>query len=117
MKELTSVLDLYPTLAGLAGAKLDRAWQLEGRNLWPGLDGSGDLPATTLYWKTHAGKAVRQGDWKLVVHPKQELVELFDIAADPYEKANLAEKHPAKVKELNELIDLHSSRDGQTTER
>src|SRR5262245_22996450 len=50
--------------------------------------------------------ALRQGDWKLVwrslLPPK---IELFNLADDPNETSNLADKHPEKVKELQARID------------
>ena len=57
---------------------------------------------------TTAGKlraAVRKGDWKLVwraILPSQ--VELFNLAEDPSEKTNLADKNPQKVAELQQRI-------------
>jgi arylsulfatase A-like enzyme len=50
--------------------------------------------------------AVRKGDWKLVWQatlPSQ--VELFNLAQDPGEKANLADKNPQKVVELQKRIE------------
>ncbi|HEY8506147.1 MAG TPA: arylsulfatase, partial [Gemmataceae bacterium] len=55
---------------------------------------------------TPNGGAIRKGDWKLVVGGKR--TELFNIAKDPYEKRNLAEEHPEKVKELQQRLDAYA---------
>ena len=50
--------------------------------------------------------AVRHGDWKLIwktVLPSR--LELFNLADDPNETSDLAEKEPAKVKELQARIE------------
>jgi arylsulfatase A-like enzyme len=44
---------------------------------------------------------IREGDWKLVWRtPLPQAVELYNIAQDPSEKNNLADKYPDKVAEL-----------------
>jgi hypothetical protein len=51
---------------------------------------------------------VRQGRWKLVwLSLLPQKVELFDLAADPSERTNLAESNPAEVKQLqNRIMEL-----------
>ena len=67
VEEVTSVLDWFPTLLSLAGGEAAKEWQLEGRDIWPLIDGTGGVPETVLYWKSFNGQraAVRRGDWKL----------------------------------------------------
>ena len=40
--------------------------------------------------------SVRSGNWKLVASPQRS--ELFDLAADPSEKTDLATMHPEEVR-------------------
>ena len=47
-------------------------------------------------------RAVLQGDWKLVV--TGNLRELYNLAADPYEKINLAADHPQVVENLQAVL-------------
>ena len=45
--------------------------------------------------------AIRKGDWKLVWRSTlPSSVELFDLAKDPSEKVNLADRHPERVASL-----------------
>lgn len=59
--------------------------------------------------KNLTSRWVRQGDFKLIVPGPQEktdkTIKLFNLAQDPFEKTNLAEKDPAKVKQLQGLLD------------
>jgi arylsulfatase A-like enzyme len=117
------IVDWYPTLLRLAGAKLEQPLPLDGRDIWPVLTAGGRSPhgAILLNAAPHAG-AIRVGDWKLVINgargsgddsdavaaraarqkrkPREETVELFNLAEDPSEKRNLAVERPDKVKEL-----------------
>lgn len=49
-----------------------------------------------------------QGDWKLILPFKNNLpdaeVELYNLADDPHEQKNLAEKHPERVRSLEKRI-------------
>ena len=47
---------------------------------------------------------VRQGKWKYIEAPEQDLRLLFDLAADPAERTNLAGAEPARVAELAALL-------------
>jgi arylsulfatase A-like enzyme len=65
-------------------------------------------PARPLFWHyphyTNQGSrpagAVRDGDWKLVEHYENGALELYDLASDPSEQADLAAKEPARVAAL-----------------
>ena len=49
---------------------------------------------------------MRRGDWKLVWRtPLPSAIELFNLAEDPSEKSNLADKNPQKVAELQKRIE------------
>jgi len=101
------VVDVYPTLAHLAGASLEKTKPLDGVDVWPTIaDGQPSPRREVVYNVSPFGGAVRQGDWKLVWRaslPSQ--VELFDLAKDPSETTNLAAQNPEKVAELQKRIE------------
>jgi arylsulfatase A-like enzyme len=99
-------LDILPTALAAAGLPMPRARPLDGRNILPALTGDTVRVHEHLFWgeggKTGAW-AVRSGKWKLVAIKEQR--ELFDLAADPWESNDLADRHPDKVDELSKLYD------------
>ena len=49
---------------------------------------------------------MRKGDWKLIWRtPLPSALELYNIADDPSEKTNLADKNPQMVAELQKRIE------------
>jgi arylsulfatase A-like enzyme len=95
-------LDLLPTCVTAAGGTVDPAWKLDGVDLMPYLNGENpNRPHEVLYWRFGEQWAVRKGDWKLVVSRVDKFrPRLINLAEDIGEANDLAEKHPAKVKEL-----------------
>ena len=102
-------VDLMPTFAAVAGAPLPQGVTIDGRSLLSALTGKGPAldPQTPLFWSSGYYKAVRAGDWKLQVNGKQRKVWLYNLAADPTEKVNLAEREPAHRAALEALLAAH----------
>ncbi|MFO6445917.1 sulfatase-like hydrolase/transferase [Erythrobacter sp. NE805] len=102
-------VDLMPTLAAAAAAPLPQGVAIDGRNLLPALTGKGAAldPQAPLFWSSGYYKAVRAGNWKLQVNGKQGRAWLYDLAADPTEKVNLAASQPARRAALAALIAGH----------
>ena len=115
VEHVTSVLDWYPTLLVLAEGKVRDEWRLEGRNIWPLLNGTGKVPNKVLYWKSYGGHraAVRHGDWKLHVDYRSGENELFNMREDPSEKQNLIVDQPGRVRELTALLRQQAKLDGE----
>jgi|GEM_PF-53611 len=109
-----SALDLFPTICDLTGA--DKPADLDGVSLLPLLKrpasraGRGDL-----FWETGRESAVRSGNWKLLItrqspNPQLQIEKtpkgtfLYDLANDPGEKRNLADRHPQHVAALQAAL-------------
>lgn len=104
---VTSV-DFYPTLLELTGAADVDGHRSDGVSLAPLLSGKGELDPRTLYWHyphySNAGSspsgAIREGDLKLIEWFEDDRVELFDLAADVAESADLSGERPDEARRL-----------------
>lgn len=115
---LAAHLDIFPTLAEIAGAKLTEGVraQVEGRSLVPLLE-KPDAPWGERVLFTHVGRwakgsdpalakyrnaAAREARWKIVstAGGAEPAWQLFDLAADPGEQKDVAKEHPAVVQRL-----------------
>jgi arylsulfatase len=116
---LMHVADLMPTLLEIAGTSYPKTREgrelpaLMGKSWGPVLAGQAESPRTEqdyLAWEIFGNRAVRQGDWKLRWEYKplgKGDWELFNLAADPAERKDLAAEHPDKVKALLQLWDSY----------
>ncbi len=115
VNEPLHIVDLYPTLLKLAGAKLEQKHALDGLGVWATITEGKPSPHKEILINTTPNNgAIRMGNWKLVINgnrteegvPKGkdktngERIELFDLSKDVSEKTNLAGQMPEKVKEL-----------------
>jgi len=112
LDNVTSVLDLYPTLTAVAGGTVATDLKLEGRNIWPLISNGVEPPEIVLYWKNYNGKklALRRGRWKLHTGADGS-IELFDMVADPGERSNLAAENPDVVAELRKSVEAEAALD------
>jgi len=103
---MVHVVDMYPTLAAIAGASVDKTKPLDGINIWPELSQGKPSPRTEVVYNVDPmSGAVREGDWKLVWKASlPQKVELFDIAEDETESTDLSAHNPEKVAELQGRI-------------
>jgi arylsulfatase A-like enzyme len=98
------LLDIFPTLGALAGVPGPEG--SEGISLVPAFsDPSAGRPTIfTAFAKDQ--RAVRDDRWKLIVYPRINVTQLFDLASDPAEAHDLAgdPKHAAEVGRLTALL-------------
>lgn len=101
---LVHAVDLYPTLAALAGASTAKCKPLDGVNVWDAISEGKPSPRTEIVYNIQPmGAGLRQGDWKLVwVATLPSRVELFNLAQDPYEKNDLAASNREMVAALQQ---------------
>ena len=100
--EIIHVVDLYPTLIGLSGAKLGKNKPLDGFDVWGTISEGKASPRTEVIYNIEPFRAgVREGDWKLIWRtPLPQGVELYNIRLDPYEKQDVAAANADRVAQL-----------------
>jgi arylsulfatase A-like enzyme len=93
-------MDWLPTLLAAAGAQPDPAYPSDGMNLLPTMKGEAAPVARKLFWRYrfNAQRAVREGDMKWL--KIQENSFLFNVVADPLERANLRDRQPELYRKL-----------------
>lgn len=126
--EITSMMDILPTFASLAGGKLPER-KIDGGDIWPLLSGQTEAKSPHEVFYFFRGlklEAVRHGPWKLQLagqdvrtkkkangktkdiqaEPKQEpLPRLYHLGNDISESANVAEGNPQVVQRLQALAE------------
>jgi arylsulfatase len=58
---------------------------------------------TPLFWQWQHGKAIRDGDWKLVAYKNNW--KLYNLKTDPVEQNDVSKLHLEKFNELKALYD------------
>lgn len=100
-------LDLLPTLVGWAGGTPPTDRVIDGADIRALFQGEGASPHAALYFYVgNSLNAVRAGRWKLHVarggegKDRSQMPQLFDLALDPHEAYNLADRDPQLVGRL-----------------
>ena len=109
VNEPLHMVDWYPTILSLAGASLKQPLPLDGKDAWATIAEGKPTPHEDILHNAEPNHgAIRRGPWKLVFKNKLPhtgdvpagAAELFNIADDPYEKTNLADKNQQIVQDL-----------------
>lgn len=116
-RQLAESVDVFPTLAELAGLPAPKGPQpIDGVSLVPVLkDAEARVRdhAFHAYPKGKLGRAIRTGrfrlvEWKQPGAPRNSAeIELYDYQEDPLETRNLASEKPAAVKRLRAILDTY----------
>ncbi len=128
---IAHIMDIMPTCLDIAGVPYPKTHQdtplmsLEGKSLWPLLQGQAAHHERSLFWQFGQCRAVRHGKWKLVAgHSNPRLGidyfqqrgsqapnwELYDMESDRTEQNDLATHHPDRVAAMSELFEDWSQR-------
>ena len=113
-----SALDLFPTIAAIAGIELPEDRIIDGVNLAPSLKGDVSSPRDTVFfYRLQDVYAVRKGAYKAHFITESsyggegrvvlEEPLLYNVDHDPSEAFNIADKHPEIVAELTALVQSH----------
>jgi arylsulfatase len=98
------LIDLMPTFMELTGVEYPSNFNdenlipLDGISFLPILKGNEISRKEPLFWEWQHGKAIRDGDWKLVAYKDQWT--LHNLKEDPIEAVDLSATHPEKLNEL-----------------
>jgi arylsulfatase A len=134
--KVAATIDIVPTVARLAGVRLDPARPVDGRDILPlmtGRRGAASPHEAYFYYWDRELHAVRSGPWKLhFPHPypkpapvggggrpgKYETLrtslELYNLSVDIGERTNVAAAHPQVVARLTKLADAERAELGDT---
>ena len=103
---ITSMMDVLPTFARLAGAKVPADRKIDGVDLWPVLAGDGTAKPPRdhfFYFRGLDLDAVRSGPWKLHLAKDKQAPQLYHLGNDIGEAKNVASEHPEEVRRLQEF--------------
>ena len=117
--DIGSSMDLFVTAARLAGATLPADRPIDGVDLGKPLTGTGPSPRQALfyYWDNEL-RAIRKGRYKAHLITSGAYAQygerrehtpplLFDLAADPGERQDVAAAHPDVVADLLREVEAH----------
>lgn len=94
------LMDWFPTVGELCGVPLPP--HLDGVSLWPLLSQGRPLPERTLFWRQGQQKAVRRGEWKLVIEGPG--ARLFDLSTDLGETHDRSTEQPVITTQLKQAL-------------
>ncbi len=116
--QLAETVDIYPTLAGLAGLPAPVGPQpIDGIDLTPVLRHPDARLRSYAYHayprRHHLGQAIRTDRYRLVrwtdERNGERIYELYDLIGDPQETHNLAQPQPAIVHQLDDILSSQPS--------
>ncbi len=103
------MIDLMSTFVELTGVEYpvefnnQKIFPSDGMSFLPVLKGGDAERVSPLFWEWRHGKAIRDGDWKLVAY-KDEWA-LYDLSKDPVEENDLSAAYPEKFNDLKARYD------------
>lgn len=112
---LVCLTDLAATCAEMTGTAIPAGAAQDSESFLSALKGSNKARTSVVHHSISGYFAIRQGKWKLVdcsgsggwslrEDPALPAVQLYDMENDPGETANLYQKYPQKVAELQTLL-------------
>ncbi len=105
-RQVGHVIDLMATCLDVAHCEYPREFKgrkpvpLEGLSLLPVFEGRERVAHKVLCWDAPRNEALRQGNWKIVNRRHGARWQLYQLAEDPTERVDLAERFPDRVKTM-----------------
>ena len=112
---LAHLIDVLPTVLDVTGSRVpelfntQRPLPLDGRSLAPLFQGGTISEHKTLFFQHAKGRALRQGNWKIVAANRKPW-ELYNLQTDPLEVHDVADQHPQKLQQLVAIWKAESAR-------
>ena len=108
--QLTTTMDLLPTIATITGARIPDDRKIDGHNIWPILSGDTNTSSpydAFYYYRYERLQAVRSGKWKLhLFRPGEGNTQLlYNLEDDIGETTDVSAQNPDVVKRLQELAE------------
>lgn len=104
-------MDLSRSILAATTTPVPSDARLEGINLFPVLEKKAPELERTVFWRTGGPrpvnmnqKAVRSGDWKLIVDGAVTRIFLFNVRTDPGERQDLFARRPDVAQRLQKLL-------------
>ncbi len=97
--QVTSHIDILPTVADLIGAERNSIWQ--GKSLLE------DHPSGPVYFFANWGRkfvGVRDGDFKVIWDKKVNDLQVYDLKKDPFERKNIVSTYEDRVGRYRDVL-------------
>lgn len=102
-----AAMDIFPTFLEWAGARAADIGTVDGKSVAAMVQRDAPSPHKALYWGYVKQRAMREGEWKLILNPPsipgdelREEVWLSNLREDPGERTNFKDRQPEIVTRL-----------------
>ena len=102
---LVESVDLFPTLAQLAG--VDAPECVQGVDLSPLMQGEQAAVRDTVFAEAVDKRCIRTREWKYIHYPTKPYGELYNLSDDPFELDNLYDAQPQQRNEMQRAFYAH----------
>ncbi|HEX8521320.1 MAG TPA: sulfatase-like hydrolase/transferase [Tepidisphaeraceae bacterium] len=107
--EIVHMIDLFPTFCAIAGAPIEKKWNIDGANLIDVFMGKAKGPQRTLFfeWDEDGAKqlAAMRGNLKLIFNGNNTKPEMYDVEADPAERIDRRALHEKQAREMQKELE------------
>jgi arylsulfatase A-like enzyme len=107
VREMGAAMDVFPTFLRWADPNRSEIADIDGRDVGAMVARGSRSPHDAVFWSYLKQRAVRRGDWKLIVNPPsvpgdevKDVVWLSNLKDDFREKQNQAANNPSVTKDL-----------------